>query len=97
MGENVSYDAHTHPKKESGSTNIPSEEDLAEAVGNQPNYVLGYEAFTQLEQVPGQVFGEQQTSIAYKKSVSVYDKTGKRSEPFDYEQFKKTSQKLNKE
>ena len=97
VGENVSYDAHTHPKKESGSTNIPSEEDLAEAVGNQPNYVLGYEAFTQLEQVPGQVFGEQQTSIAYKKSVSVYDKTGKRSKPFDYEQFKKTSQKLNKE
>ena len=97
VGENVAYDVHTHPIDIKGSTNQPSDTDKAHMVGNDPSYVLGYEARNHVEQVPNPVLGGQKASVTHTKSVSVYDKSGNVSKPFDYSVFKRTSQKINNE
>lgn len=97
VGENVAYDVHTHLIDIKGSTNQPSDTDKAHMVGNDPSYVLGYEARNHVEQVPNPVLGGQKASVTHTKSVSVYDKSGNVSKPFDYSVFKRSSQKINNE
>ena len=95
VGENVAYDVHTHPMDVNGSTNEPSDTDINNAVGSKPNYVLGYEARIQTEQSTGQIIGEQKTAVKHYRYVSVYDKNGNVSKPFDFHVFRKSSIKIN--
>ena len=78
-----------------GSTNEPSDTDINNAVGSKPNYVLGYEARIQTEQSTGQIIGEQKTAVKHYRYVSVYDKNGNVSKPFDFHVFRKSSIKIN--
>ena len=90
--EYVAYDVHTHPKDNAGATNIPSQTDIDNTVGNKPNYVLGYATY----EISTSSFSSEKT-VVHKRSLSVYNKTGQIGGAIDYQQFRRSSIKINKQ
>ncbi len=91
VGEYVAYDVHSHPKDNAGATNIPSQTDKDNAVGNKPNYVLGYSVSEVLN-----YSNSQEKRLYHIRSISVYNKSGQIGKPIDYQLFRRSTIKVNK-
>ena len=100
VGEHVVYDVHTHPLGDTSTGQYgkaePSETDLQNIVGNQPNIVLGQieeNARPNFEGASSTIIGS--TKFIYPKAISIYGR-GHFSKPVKYELFKRAVYRINK-
>ena len=99
-GDYVAYDVHTHPKPrydgglEIPFNNLPSDTDLKNIVGDQPNVVLGYNFTT--SQSANQIGGN--PIVTYDRFIRFFDKNGSiNSEKHKFSDFKRSVNKINKD
>ena len=99
-GDYVAYDVHTHPKPrydgglEIPFNNLPSDTDLKNIVGDQPNVVLGYNFTT--SQSANQIGGN--PIVTYDRFIRFFDKNGYiNSEKHKFSDFKRSVNKINKD